>query len=302
MVNRDSGILGINNDMSEKLPFYKRQRFLFAFIQQLKDSVTATDLQKLVFLYSMKNNVKHYDFIPYKYGAYSFQLAQDIDILREHGFLSSATNRIKVIKYLPSSFIDSRYAEMLRGNQLIVKSYKEFPYYAINSDIAEKLLDKPTFQIVQEIKRKLSRSENVIITIGYEGMTIEHFINVLIKNNSRLLCDIRQNPISRKFGFSKGKLQHIVESIDIRYVHLPELGIESQKRKGINQSNGYNKLFDEYKNSLPTKQDALSKIYSFLASDNRVALMCYEKDPKHCHRTLVKDFLVEHYDVKSVEL
>ena len=301
MTNRTSEIPSYKTD-TPKLLVYKRQRFLFTFIQQLKESVTATELQKLVFLYSMNNNLEHYDFIPYKYGAYSFQLAQDIDILREHGYLSKATNRIKVLKYLPSSLIDARYAEKLRGIQLIVKTYKEFPYYAINSDIAKKLLDETTLQNIQELKRQLSQSESVIITIGYEGMSIERFINVLIKNDARLLCDIRQNPISRKFGFSQGKLQHIVERIGIRYVHLPELGIESQKRKGINSSNGYNKLFDEYKNLLPTKQGELNKILSFLASDIRVALMCYEKDPKHCHRTLVKDFIVERYNTKSEEL
>ena len=45
-----------------------------------------------------------------------------------------------------------------------------------------------------------------------------------------LLCDVRKNPLSRKFGFSKKKLKHITETVGIKYVHIPELGIESDKR------------------------------------------------------------------------
>ena len=107
---------------NKPLPTYKRQRFLLAFITQLVEGITATDLQKLVFLHSMQNEEEaHYDFTPYKYGAYSFQLNQDVTIL----------------------------------------------------------------------------------------------------------CDVRKIPISRKFGFSKHKLKHILDTVGIKYVHLPDLGIMS---------------------------------------------------------------------------
>lgn len=76
--------------MSERtiLPTYKRQRFLLSFISQLPDEIALTNLQKLVFLYSMKENSKFYEFVPYKFGPYSFQLREDVDILRKNGFLS----------------------------------------------------------------------------------------------------------------------------------------------------------------------------------------------------------------------
>ena len=65
-----------------------RQRFLLVFIRQINESVSSTDLQKLVFLYTMKENPGFYDFLPYKYGAYSFQLAEDLDILQRDGYLT----------------------------------------------------------------------------------------------------------------------------------------------------------------------------------------------------------------------
>jgi uncharacterized protein YwgA len=119
-------------------PTYKRQRFLLAFVRQLHDGVTATDLQKLVFLHTMKEGTDFYDFIPYKFGSYSFQLAEDVEILRRDGYLSIVckqdNTRIKAVgEYSQNSafWITSE-----RGNNLIRKTYREYPYYAINSEIA----------------------------------------------------------------------------------------------------------------------------------------------------------------------
>lgn len=67
--------------MTNLQPTYKRQRFLLSFMRQLNDIVSLTDLQKLVFLQTMKGGLDFYDFLPYKFGAYSFQLAEDVDIL-----------------------------------------------------------------------------------------------------------------------------------------------------------------------------------------------------------------------------
>jgi uncharacterized protein YwgA len=66
-------------------PVFKRQQFLVAFIHSIKGGCSTTDLQKLMFLYLCNQKMAYYDFIPYLYGSYSFQLAQDIDTLRQDG-------------------------------------------------------------------------------------------------------------------------------------------------------------------------------------------------------------------------
>ena len=76
-------------------PTYKRQRFLLAFMRQIEGGVSATDLQKLVFLHTMKKGGEFYEFLPYKYGSYSFQLAEDVDILSKNGYLTLENTRIK---------------------------------------------------------------------------------------------------------------------------------------------------------------------------------------------------------------
>lgn len=119
-------------------PTYKRQRFLLAFIRQLQ-SVTSTDLQKLVFLHTMKEGSDFYEFIPYKFGSYSFQLAEDLDILYKDRYLTIESTfestRIKAIGEYPKEQSFQITAE--RGNNLIRNAYRDYPYYAIKSEIID---------------------------------------------------------------------------------------------------------------------------------------------------------------------
>ena len=122
--------------MSSIQPTYKRQRFLLAFMRQLNRGVSSTDLQKLVFLHTMENNTGFYEFIPYKFGAYSFQLAEDVDILCKDGYLSGKNKRVKPAGEYSQSRLFNIAVE--RGNNLIRKAYREYPYYTINSDMDDR--------------------------------------------------------------------------------------------------------------------------------------------------------------------
>ncbi|MDD4422663.1 MAG: DUF488 domain-containing protein [Eubacteriales bacterium] len=286
-----------------KQPVYKRQRFLLAFIQHLPDNVSVTDLQKLVFLYSMQVKSDYYSFIPYRFGAYSFQLAQDVEVLEECGYLSVVGQKIcPTLNYSSSSAVDTQAVDTLRGNSLIRKAYNEYPYYAINSEIAERLMSQPALQKIQKVHDELTQVKQVLFTIGYEGKTVENFVNMLIGNDVTVLCDVRKSPISRKFGFSQSKLKHIVETIGIKYIHIPELGIESEKRNELQTSNDYDSLFTDYRKTLLVRQNELQYVYNILIAHNRIALMCYEQDPRFCHRKQVENYIVEHYEVESEDL
>jgi uncharacterized protein (DUF488 family) len=284
-------------------PTYKRQQFLLAFVKHLTGKVTATDLQKLVFMYLMGKNIRYYDFFPYKYGPFSFQLDQDIEVLRQNGYLTADNKLAAPNQYTPVQPIDLSAVEPLRGKALICKVYKRYPHYAVNSEIIDEIFDKTIVQNILDAKQMLSKMEQqTLFSIGYEGQSVELFINTLIKNNIRLLCDVRRNPLSRKFGFSKGILQRITKGAKIDYTHIPELGIESEKRQSLQTIDDYNKLFADYKKTLPKRSAALKQIHSLLETNNRVALMCYEQDPNCCHRTIIKNYLVENYNVKSEDL
>lgn len=74
-------------------------------------------------------------------------------------------------------------------------------------------------------------NDTLLKMIKQENRDIDEFANQLLLKNIKVLCDVRKNPISMKYGFSKKQLKDTFEKIDIKYVHIPELGIDSDKRK-----------------------------------------------------------------------
>lgn len=281
-------------------PTYKRQRYLLAFVRQLNEGATATDIQKLVFLNTMMEHSEFYEFVPYKYGPYSFQLAEDIEILQRDHYLTKTDSYIRAIGEYQCEGQFSITPE--RGDSLKRKAYREYPYYAINSEIIGRLFYGKEAEQLRAERQSYAQPIQMLFTIGYEGRSIESFMNTLIQNDVHLLCDVRKNPLSRKFGFSKSKLEHIANRVGIKYVHIPDLGIESEKRTSLNSEDDYRCLFDDYAKTLPKLKPHLEKVYSLLCSDNRIALMCYEKEPEMCHRHVVRDYLVKTYETRSIDL
>jgi uncharacterized protein (DUF488 family) len=229
-------------------------------------------------------------------------MAEDIEVLRNAGYISADSSKVKSLYRFELISIDVCDIEHLRGEKLIRKAYEHYPYFAINSEIAKNLLDETALGQVNNVRKTFSRSERVLFTIGYEGKTIESYVNSLIKNNVHVLCDVRKNPISRKFGFSKNRLSHIVENVGIHYAHFPELGIESEKREKLETNGDYERLFLNYRDVLPTKREWLDEVFRLLMSEYRVALTCFERDPRMCHRHVIRDSLVERYKINCEDL
>ena len=80
-------------------PKYKRQQFLLSFIQELDEPCKAVELQKLLFLYLTYNNLEYYDFVPYRFGGYSIQVAADIKVLARFGWVKETE---EIIQYTGS--------------------------------------------------------------------------------------------------------------------------------------------------------------------------------------------------------
>lgn len=284
------------------LPTYKRQRFLLSFISQLPDEVALTNLQKLVFLYSMGEKSDFYEFVPYKFGPYSFQLREDVDVLRKNGFLSRKAFGIVASKEYQGETAFPIATE--RGDELIRRTYREYPYYAINSEIIPRLFhnDSVTPEKIRQEKEQYVQTEQMLFTIGYEGRSLEAFMNILVKNDVHLLCDVRRNSFSRKFGFTKDRLEQTAKVMGIKYLHFPSLGIESAKRKSLDTEADYATLFDDYRETLPCRKKQLDSLYEQLCSHVRIALMCFEKEPEMCHRHIIRDYLCNKYPIRSMDL
>lgn len=143
-------------------------------------------------------------------------------------------------------------------------------------------------------KQKRTFTEPALFTIGYEGLALETYINKLIINDIQVLCDVRKNAYSQKYGFSKKQLQTACEGVGIKYIHMPELGIASENRRQLESQHDYDLLFELYENTtLKNNKAALLKIKEIIDKDTRVALTCFEKDPKQCHRTRIANALMQ---------
>lgn len=287
-----------------KEPFFYRQKLLLAVIECFGDGISKIDLQKKLFLMMEKSEKKHYEFVPYLYGCYSLQAGYDIKVLENAGFIEIVNDEVVKSNRVEKGLTKLKQADIsnalemlaktkyLSGDSLIKYVYENSPYYAINSRIAYKFLSE---DIV--IKHKPKQNGNAFFTIGYEGKSLEAYINELIANSIDTVFDVRKNAYSMKFGFTKHTMQKALTNCGIKYVHIPELGIESEKREGINGREDYDLLFDDYEKSVLSKSDKYLTLLADAAKTNRVAITCMENDVSYCHRGRIAKKLQNEYGV-----
>lgn len=297
--------------MSEDLlkpPTYQRQKLLLFLLEQAGGVLTKLDLHKLLFLYVMETETRHYAFVPYRFGCYSFLAADDLDLLHKRGWLTQEEKQVE----LHASFANQPWAgnnlerqavrrwltkHTLRGSALIREVYQRYPYYATHSEIKERLLDKDELERVRDAGNPEKHAEQMLFTLGYEGLHFEEYVNRLLRNGVKLLCDVRRNPLSRKFGFTQRSLATLLPRLGIEYHHLPELGIEAENRKHLENEDDYKALFATYRQTLPDRQDGLERIMELLATHGRMALTCFEQEPRNCHRHCISDFLARQHKI-----
>jgi len=295
--------------------FY-RQKILLSLIEAFGGRLSNKDLQKYLFLFAeICQKEKSYEFIPYKYGCFSFQSYADRRNLTISKHLIDTEKSWQLNRLGHLNSIDKSDAEKLKqfaekyknlsGDDLVKEVYLKYPYYAINSEIAPYLLkDNP--EKLEEIRRlKPANDEYCFFTIGYEGKSFEDYLNRLIKNNVQLLCDVRKNPLSRKYGFSKKTLSETLAKLNIRYIHMPELGIVSDKRRELKTQADYNKLFSEYeKTTLKENDVAIKNLFDIFMQNKRVAITCFEAEECMCHRGRVAKAIEKlpewEYEIKHI--
>ncbi len=280
---------------------YYRRKILLAMIETFGGRMFPISLQKALFLFTREQDKESraYSFVPYKYGCFSFNASHDINVLEKTGYLSIKDKEIFVSNPGNYAFELNLFdAGILQGiydkykdftdDDFIDYTYKLFPYYAINSEIAHKHLSEEQMEEVRQKDHKKTLTNHTLYTIGYEGRSLEEYLNILLIRGVRVLCDVRKNAYSQKYGFSKAQLQPACEGVGIKYIHIPELGIESGLRQELYTQADYDLLFDNYRKTVLARSDEyLDRIVNLIESDERVALTCFEKNVEQCHRTQI---------------
>jgi uncharacterized protein (DUF488 family) len=138
-----------------------------------------------------------------------------------------------------------------------------------------------------------------IFTIGYEATTMAEFLAALKVAGVKWVIDVRALPLSRRPGFSKSPLRAALAEEGIEYVHLKALGTPSDGRSAA-RAGRHEELERIYAGQLDLPEAIVqAEQMRELATEQPSALLCYERDPAACHRTLLlnavaRDAEVEH--------
>ena len=250
---------------------------------------------KLLFLVGEETRIRqvgsYYDFLPYRFGPYSFAAERELRRMAGSGLLQhgplTGNGMVAVCNDAREAAFDSycRLPDDVRGAvrrvvgarmqlmdpALIDWVYDRFPAYTVLSERAPDPPERPV-------------ACPAIYTLGYQGTSIDAFLNFLIRQGLLRLLDVRSSPVSRRHGYSKGALSDLCGRIGVDYVHLPELGIPPKYRRGLQGIASYQRLFQCYAREVLSSQRSAIERAAGLARGAPTALVCYEADHNWCHR------------------
>ncbi|MBW1766861.1 MAG: DUF488 domain-containing protein [Deltaproteobacteria bacterium] len=126
-----------------------------------------------------------------------------------------------------------------------------------------------------------------LFTIGYEGLDQKQFLSWLRNHNISVVADVRYFPLSRKKGFSKSGLSTLLGEYRIDYMNFRDLGAPKELRTFLAETKDYSTFFRRYKKVISKNTADIDGILSMVNNGEKVALLCYEKDPETCHRKIV---------------
>jgi uncharacterized protein (DUF488 family) len=130
-----------------------------------------------------------------------------------------------------------------------------------------------------------------LYTIGYEGRTQSGLVSELRRNGVMRVVDVRELPLSRKPGFSKSALADALTAHGIGYDHRRELGTPEPVRAAYKRTHDFDRLTKQYLAYIGRNGAAVDGLLETAAAET-CCLLCFERDPRQCHRSLLADALV----------
>lgn len=150
-----------------------------------------------------------------------------------------------------------------------------------------------------------------MVTIGVYGWELDRFLDALARADVRLLIDVRQRRGVRgpEYAWANAtRLQAALAGAGVEYRHrkdlaptteLRQLQYAEDARRGVGKRSRV-ELADEYRTRFTREIldfAPLEQIVSALPADGAAALLCVERDPEACHRSIVAERLATEYGV-----
>ena len=282
-----------------------RQKTVLALLLRANKPLNPTVFVKLAFLLrhetGLKNEPTFYNFVPYKYGPFSFALYRELTNLRRDGYVTPDEERVALcgrtvslaeekIDELPAAFheaVDKVVRRYGRKSQkgLVKDVYTRYPWYATKSELTDLSACNAQAGLRPKSSVRAKKACPAVYTAGYEGKSVDAFFNHLLKNGIRLIIDVRANPASRRYGFSKRQFSEIAGRLGLDYRHIPSLGIPSKYRVDLSDFDSYQRLLKRYEQEMiPKLGDEIDEVGK-LMEETPAVLVCVEKDVRCCHRS-----------------
>lgn len=136
-----------------------------------------------------------------------------------------------------------------------------------------------------------------VFTIGYEQTTVPELIAALQRAGVERVLDVRALPLSRRPGFSKSALAGALQEAGIHYEHLKALGTPKEGRDAAKRGDQAT-LARVYAGQLelPEAQAAAALLLDRVAAQP-TALLCYEREPADCHRSMLLAAIAQEAEV-----
>lgn len=270
----------------------RRQRTILKLLGAADSAVSATRLQKYLFLLREETSLRHdstfYEFLPYKFGPFSFAAQREIETLTAYSYIESKGSSLGVtaLGKEEAQRVDPDTARAVLAvvskhgekplRSLLKEVYARYPWYASNSELED---------LIPAGLTTPNPAPPAVYTIGYESLSVDGFLNKLIRAGIRRIVDVRANPVSRKYGFARSALASLAGKLGLGYYHFPALGISSEKRKDAKARSDFAGLFGYYERQvLPEKAVEIANVAGLMKATPSV-LVCMEKKAEDCHRS-----------------
>ncbi len=284
-----------------------RQKIVLRLLHGCGGRTSRLHLTKWLFLLgsetSSHGGSAFYQFVPYKYGPYSFSLFREVDQLVRDGLVDEQTDgtwaltevgHCHAIHLRPAierdlSGVLDQYGH-LTARELIDVVYRQHPWFSVLSELpGRRAVDRPQVPLA-------------VYTTGYEGVLVEGLMDRLLRAGIKRIVDVRNNPISRRYGFHCSSLARIAQSLGIDYHSFPELGIPGSQRAGLDGRNGVAALLHSYVADTLLHQGGSLRRLAGVLQEKPGVLLCKEADSGMCHRLPLANAVAPLADLPIVHL
>lgn len=290
-----------------------RRKLLLSLFAQSEIPITIERANLLLALLVEGEAKPSFSFIPTTAGPYSIDMLHDLrafekagEVTLKEGSIHFQEERVDPVSYALDEEMQEVLTESLArygsssDRALLDAILQQRPYYGIRTE--------RTDAAIEAARKRIKAAQRGLYTLGYEGLSIDEFINHLITANIEEVVDVREFAFSRRSEFAKTNLEEALGVAKITYIGMPEVGIPTKARKEILEHKSKEELLAYYEEEiLPTTAFSAAHVAALVAQYN-IALICHEEDPGQCHRSRFSAFALAHepsigavFDIRTKE-